>query len=135
MNNDVLDEFDKLLLEDRKSNSGSSDLPKEKNNRKVAKNISDRRNSAVVKNRIANNERSSDSQSGSGMVSVHICLTPEIYRMLRLASGFLGVSMSSLIRDNIVSLSDSIKELISKYPKEKLDYEFMRDYLMNNLKF
>lgn len=135
MNNDVLDEFDKLLLEDRKSNSGSSDLPKEKKNRKVAKNISDKRNSAVVKNRIADNERSSDSRPGSGMVSVHICLTPEIYRMLRLASGFLGVSMSNLIRKNVVSLSDSIKDVFSKYPKENLDFDSLRDYLNDNLKF
>lgn len=135
MNNDVLDEFDKLLLEDRKSNSGSSDLPQEKKNRKVGKNISDKRDSAVVKNRIANNERSSDSQAGSGMVSVHICLTPEIYRMLRLASGFLGVSMSNLIRKNVVSLSDSIKDVFSKYPKENLDFDSLRDYLNDNLKF
>ena len=69
------------------------------------------------------------------MVSVHICLTPEIYRMLRLASGFLGVSMSNLIRKNVVSLSDSIKDVFSKYPKENLDFDSLRDYLNDNLKF
>ena len=55
--------------------------------------------------------------------------------MLRLASGFLGVSMSNLIRKNVVSLSDSIKDVFSKYPKENLDFDSLRDYLNDNLKF